>query len=279
MKQGALRILQEELATAGLYQGPIDGQLNDTLDQSAAGVIEARPAELSGDPSGWSTARKRVAAFQLACKDAGIEPGPADGLWGSLTETAYADFAFFKETGERPLNFRDIVPLDANPNGWPADHAGQQALFDFFDFNPNHGGEPQTTIVTVPWEMKLDWQRSVTTSRIGCHPKVAESLERVLVKIADRYDEAARIDMGLDLYGGCKFVRAKQNGSTWSTHSFAAAIDFDPGRNRLDWGWKKSRLARADCLDFWTFWEEEGWLSLGRVRNFDWMHVQAIKLP
>ncbi|MFY0618638.1 hypothetical protein [Shimia sp.] len=279
MKQGAIRILQQEMDAAGKYTGPIDGDLNATLDTAVAQLIDARSAELHGTPTGWSTARKRVAAFQLVCKDAEFDPGPTDGLWGSLTESAYADFRFFKNTGERPLNFRDIVPLNSNPNGWPTDRPGQAELFDFFDFNPNRGGEPATKIVRVPWTMKLDWDRSAKTSKIGCHPKLAESLERVLNKIADRYDDAARRDMGLDIYGGCKAVRKKRGGSTWSTHSFAAAIDFDPSRNKLNWGWDKARLARADCLDFWTFWEQEGWVSLGRERNFDWMHVQAIKLP
>ncbi len=279
MKQGAIRILQEQLTAQNRYDGPIDGQRNDGLDQSVAGMIEDRITEVSGDPSTWSAARKRVAGFQLVSGDAGFDPGPADGLWGSRTESAYADFQFFRETGERPLDFRDIVPQDINPNGWPTDRTSQAELFDFFSFNPNAGGEPATVIVPCPWEMKLDWDRSVKTRRIGCHPRVAESLERVLVRIADRYDATERVSMGLDIYGGCLSVRRKRNGSTWSTHSFAAAIDWDPPNNKLDWGWKNARLARADCLDFWQFWEDEGWLSLGRVKNFDWMHVQAIKLP
>lgn len=28
----------------------------------------------------------------------------------------------------------------------------------------------------------------------------------------------------------------------------------------------------------WKCWEEEGWVSLGRQRNYDRMHVQAAKL-
>lgn len=279
MKQGAIRILQDELDRAGKYTGPINGTLNAALDKSVGGLIEARKSDLSKSPNGWSAARKRVAAFQLICKDAEFDPGPADGLWGTMTESAYSDFRFFKETGERPLSFRDIEPLNANPNGWPTDRSGQAELFDFFDFNPNNGGQPATTSVRAPWTLKLAWDRSVKTTKIGCHPKVAQSLEKVLTNIAEHYDESARELLGLDIYGGCLNVRKKRGGSTWSTHSFACAIDFDPGRNKLKWGWDRARLARADCLDFWRFWEEEGWLSLGREKNFDWMHVQAIKLP
>jgi len=37
-------------------------------------------------------------------------------------------------------------------------------------------------------------------------------------------------------------------------------------------------VRQKDCEAFWKAWEEEGWLSLGRSRNFDWMHVQACRL-
>ncbi len=278
MKQGAIRILQSELSAQGLYAGPVNAQLNATLTASVAGVIENRRGDLSGDPTDWSDARKRVAVFQLICADAAFDPGPADGLWGQRTEFAYGQFSFFIDTGERPISFRDIVPLDVNPHGWPRDHGDQSELFDFFDFNPNAGGDPATLAVTCPWELKLDWDRSVKTSRIGCHPKLAQSLESILTKIHDHYGTDALVEMGMNIYGGCKNVRTKRGGSTWSTHSFAAAIDWDPGRNKLDWGWREARMARPDFLPFWQFWEEEGWLSLGRTRNFDWMHVQAIKI-
>ena len=131
MKQGAIRILQEELSATGTYSGPIDGQINAAMDTAAAALVQPRASELSGDPSAWSAARKRVAAFQLVSKDAGIDPGDIDGLWGSLTEAGYSDFRFFRETGELPMDFRDIVPLDVNPNGWPTDKTGQADLFSF----------------------------------------------------------------------------------------------------------------------------------------------------
>lgn len=56
------------------------------------------------------------------------------------------------------------------------------------------------------------------------------------------------------------------------------AIDFDPERNALKASNKTARLARPDCVEFWKIWESEGWVSLGRTRNFDWMHVQAARL-
>lgn len=46
--------------------------------------------------------------------------------------------------------------------------------------------------------------------------------------------------------------------------------------NRLRWGRGQARLAQRDAVPFWEAWEAEGWFSLGREKNFDWMHVQAV---
>lgn len=278
MKQGAVRILQTELERIGTYSGPVDGKLHPELAATIAGMIENRRADLSSDPADWSDKRKRVAAFQLICKDGEFDPGPIDGLWGQRTESAYFAIDFFHDTGERLINFRDIEPSGDNPNNWPADSSNQSEVMDFYDFNPNRGGEPATVIVDCPWQLTLDFNRSVKTQRIGCHPKVADSLNRVLTKIHSHYGTDEINELGLNIYGGCKNVRRKRGGSTWSTHSFAAAIDWDPANNKLQWGFDRAHMARPVYLPFWQAWEEEGWTSLGRAKNFDWMHVQAVRL-
>ncbi len=91
------------------------------------------------------------------------------------------------------------------------------------------------------------------------------------------YGEAEIARLRLDVYGGCYNPRKKRGGSTWSTHAWAVALDFDPANNRLRWGRDKASFARPDYDAWWNIWENEGWVSLGRVKNFDWMHVQAVK--
>jgi hypothetical protein len=66
--------------------------------------------------------------------------------------------------------------------------------------------------------------------------------------------------------------------SRMSTHAWAIAIDWDPDNNQLQWGRDRATLARPEYRDWWEIWEREGWLSLGRVKNYDWMHIQAAKL-
>jgi hypothetical protein len=69
-----------------------------------------------------------------------------------------------------------------------------------------------------------------------------------------------------------------RGGDRWSMHSWGIAIDFDPTRNSLHADHTQARLAQPDCNEFWRIWEDEGWVSLGRARDFDWMHVQAARL-
>jgi hypothetical protein len=61
-------------------------------------------------------------------------------------------------------------------------------------------------------------------------------------------------------------------------HSWGIALDFDPDRNQLSWGKPKALFSGVGYLPFWQAWEAEGWVSLGRKRDFDWMHVQAARL-
>jgi hypothetical protein len=83
---------------------------------------------------------------------------------------------------------------------------------------------------------------------------------------------------GLDRYGGSFNCRKKRGSSTaWSTHGWGISIDWFPSKNKLKWDSDKASLAHPDLDPWWEAWEKEGWLSLGRSENRDWMHVQAAK--
>ena len=83
----------------------------------------------------------------------------------------------------------------------------------------------------------------------------------------------------LDLWGGCLNVRTMRGGTRYSLHSWGIAVDYDPERNRLKWGRDRAAFAQPEYDPWWRLWEEEGWVSLGRHRNFDWMHIQAAFMP
>lgn len=138
-------------------------------------------------------------------------------------------------------------------------------------------GTGQTTI-ELPFDMYLAWDKGTRVRKMTLHSKVAGSAARVFERIAATYSAKERKDIGIDLFGGSLNVRKMRGGSAYSMHSWGIAIDFDPERNQLNWGRDKARLAKPDAVPFWVAWESEGWLSLGRARNFDWMHIQAARL-
>lgn len=275
MYQSAVRILQEVLKAKGLYSGKIDGDRGTKTHIAASKFVTKRKADLSGDPANWSGKRLSVAAYQLHLTDEGFDIGDVDGLWGLRTDGGHEGLEEKREFGA-PLNWRDVVPGRDNPHKWPADGAGQADLKAFY----GQPGNAKCTAgkVVCPWRLKLDWDRNVATTKISCHEKVAGSLQRVLNAVAAKYTEDQIDDLGLNIYGGCYNKRKKRGGSTWSTHAWGVALDFDPSRNKLKWGRDKANFARPEYGAWWEAWEAEGWLSLGRERNFDWMHVQAVKL-
>ena len=102
-------------------------------------------------------------------------------------------------------------------------------------------------------------------------------MKRVLTNTFNHYGYERIKDLRLDHWGGCLNVRRMSGGRKYSTHSWGIAVDYDPQHNRLKWGRDKAFFARPEYSKWWEFWENEGWTSLGRTRNFDWMHIQAAK--
>ncbi len=137
-------------------------------------------------------------------------------------------------------------------------------------------GKNQTMLV-LPFKMKLAWDKRRTIEKFSIHEKAHDSAARCFARIADAYDDKQRAELGIDLFGGCLNVRPMRGGSEYSMHAWGIAIDFDPERNQLKWDKRRARLARPDAETFWTIWEDEGWTSLGRTRDFDWMHVEATR--
>ena len=136
-------------------------------------------------------------------------------------------------------------------------------------------GENQTKLI-LPYPMRLSWDLNYTVKRITCHNKVADSLVKCLTKIYDLYDRDFKIiqSKGLDLFGGCLNVRKIRGGNSWSIHSWGTAIDLDPVNNKLKWGRDKAKMPE-EVIDIFV---DEGWVSLGRSKNFDYMHFQAANL-
>lgn len=263
--------LQRLLRAAGYYAGDIDGDIGPKTVAAVDRILQANAAAL---PTGQlSKARRRVMAAQLILNAAGFEVGAIDGYAGMLTKQALTDWNEEQLTGAKPAPWRpDDVPEEDDDRPLPA--WGRQK-----DMTRRFGtpGGPQCTRgqVTPPYAMALAWNTRQAVRVISCHEEVAASVERVLKRVESAFAPEKIIDLGLHLFGGCFSPRKKRGGKSWSTHAWGVALDFDPERNQLKWGRDRARLAKDDAVHWWRCWEAEGWLSLGRARNFDWMHVQA----
>ncbi|WP_018182499.1 peptidoglycan-binding protein [Kaistia granuli] len=225
--------------------------------------------------------------IQKRLKELGFDPGELDGKSGSKTVKAIKAFQIANGLSADgrvgPNTSAALFPDDANETedavAPVAEPSAAEAWPKQVDCMRHYGGVGLfQTRLALPYPMRLAWDKGVVVRSISVHEKVHDSAARAFAKIASRYNEAQRKDMGLDLFGGSLNVRKMRGGSGYSMHSWGIAIDFDPDRNQLKWDKERSRLARPDAADFWSFWEEEGWVSLGRSRNFDWMHVQAARL-
>lgn len=138
-------------------------------------------------------------------------------------------------------------------------------------------GENLTTI-TLPYEMKLAWELKTKVNKMTINKKVASAVERIFTRTLDYYGFEKIQQLGLDLNGGAYNRRRIIGGQGWSMHAYGIAIDIDPEHNQLKWGRDKARLAKPEYEPFWNIVESEGAFSLGKERNYDWMHFQFARL-
>lgn len=259
-----IKVAQRVLREKGLYNGAIDG-IAGPITMAALALVDGVDPELP-------KTRQVTSFMQIVANEQGIDAGPVDGFWGPRTNVAFEELMFQLDHGEAQPVWRPEEVEVVNPNGWPVQHS--PAFYEFY-------GEKGSGLVTIdlPYEMKLSWDLRIPVRRTTCHHKVVESLQRVLHKVKDIYGPDNISDLHLDHFGGCYNDRKMRGGNLWSAHAWGIALDFDTNRNQLLWGRDRAALAHPDCTEWWQCWEKEGWISLGRKRNFDWMHVQAARLP
>ncbi|MBI9111453.1 hypothetical protein [Maridesulfovibrio ferrireducens] len=208
----------------------------------------------------WTEKSCLVGYIQFLATRSGVECGPLDGYWGIKTSSAY-DLILSKNDNEE--NFK--IPT------WP--NSSMKELVHCY----GQIGVNQTRI-TLPYPHKLAWDTDTIVNSYLCHEKVHDSLKRVLTRTLLHYGNEKIEQLNLNLWGGCLNVRTMRGGAKPSTHSWGIAVDYDPGHNQLKWGRDKALFAKSEYDAWWSFWEEDGWTSLGRTKDRDWMHIQAANL-
>ena len=221
---------------------------------------------------------EEVKQWQLFLQSAGYRVPYVDGAFGPITERETIKFQVKNGlqpdgvVGSKTWSFVTKVsnntPLSLK---WPKQD--YKSMVNFY----GPVGENMTQL-ELPYPMKLAWDTGVIVKKISCNQKVAKSLYSILENTKKLYGEKQISLLKLDVFGGCLNVRKMRGGSAWSIHSWGAAIDLDPNNNQLRWNKDKASFGKKKYEEFWNIVEQEGWVSLGRARNFDWMHFQAAKL-
>ena len=116
---------------------------------------------------------------------------------------------------------------------------------------PTEDGRAYLVTLQLPYPMRLAWDKDKKVTKMRCHKLIKDNL-----------------------YGGCFNFRKMRGGSDYSRHSWAVAIDLDPERNQLKETSATARFARPEYKAMIDIFYKHGFESLGREKNYDWMHFQ-----
>lgn len=267
------RDIQRLLTAAGYYNAGIDGNFGPKSKEAVKKILDRNKPEATK----WSEARQRIAAVQIILNAAGYNAGTVDGYMGPNTRNAFDEWDYYVTNGKKLILPERTDPVinsstGASPTKWPK----QKDVPTFF----GKAGSPACTAgkAQLPFAFRIAWNKSQKVKSFSCHTKVADALTSIFAEAAKHYGEAAMVSMGLDLFGGCYNYRPMRNGSSLSMHAYGIAVDLDPERNQLSWGRDKAAFAKPSYDVWWRIVESHGALSLGRARNYDWMHFQFATL-
>ena len=138
---------------------------------------------------------------------------------------------------------------------------------------PNQQGSYLTTI-KLPYPMRLAWDKKVKVTTMRCHKLVADDFQKVFNELLNHYGYEKIVELGIDLFGGCFNFRAMRGGSDYSRHSWGIAIDLHPERNQLHETSATARFARPEYHAMIDIFYKHGFVSLGKEKNYDWMHFE-----
>lgn len=253
------RVIQAYLQTQGLYSGKLDGLLGHGSKTAMRQLLIAHNIS----PVSWDDERLLIGVQQQMFIEGGVDRsmvGPVDGFAGPMFRAAF----------ERWQDFQRIAPVWSPPmqtrSVWPK-QANVEQVF----------GKPGANLVSLklPYPLKIEWSPGQVLKSLQVNKVCATSLEEVLLDVRSAYTEQERSTLGLDVYSGGFTIRPMKSSSRLSMHAYGIAFDFFSQQNQYRWTQAQAAFARPEYEPWWKCWEDRGWVSLGRERDFDWMHVQA----
>lgn len=206
-----------------------------------------------------------VRFVQTQLQERGLYAGKIDGDPGPMTQAAL----------KKSLSNDPILSVP-EPEDLGVTYPTQAKVVDFYGAA---GGKDCTAgTVVLPFAFPIAWDTSQKVTRFTCHTRVAQPLTSIFREAAAHYGETEFRNLRLDMFGGCYNYRMVRGGSSLSMHAWGIAVDLDPERNQLKWGRDKAAFAKPEYDPWWKIVEDHGAVSLGRQRNYDWMHFQFARL-
>lgn len=264
------------------------GDINGKIDEATITAIQSLLKSYKIDTKGWNSKRLTVAAEQAvyrSMKLSGSSGLDIDGLVGPQTNYVREAYTAQLATTWRD-RLEDIIEARAKPapkpepavskpvKETPASNWPRQSDCTSFYGKP---GSNQVTL-NLPYPMRIAWEPKQVIRSWSCHRKVHDNMERIFQRTLDFYGMERIRELRLDMWGGTLNVRKMRGGSSWSMHSWGAAVDIDPDRNGLKTSWKNAQMSKPAYKKFVEFWYDEGAINLGVERNYDPMHFQFMRL-
>jgi len=248
----------------GYYKGvPIKRLIGpEPMKAAARFIMDCEPGAIIAFQNTNTQTRLAVGVVQCHLRNKGFDPGKVDGWAGPQT-----DYALDQYMGkvEYFLDFPEPKQV------WPK-QADVPAFY-------GEKGQHQVTIKS-PFPLVCAWNNDLIIEHMSVHEKVADSATRILEAIHKAYSEVQVREFGINQFGGSLNVRLMRGSAVmWSMHSWGIAQDWYPQMNQFKWGRDKAVFARPEYNAFINCFEAEGWNSLGRKKNYDWMHFQAAIIP
>lgn len=134
------------------------------------------------------------------------------------------------------------------------------------------GDEGNMVYVKPPYTIYYDGKPYKHGVRV--HKAAAPSLEKIFAEVLSTYGPERIHALHLDDYAGGYTYKKTTGGSSMSIHSWGCAIDWWPSKNALKTHAPAAGFSGKDYEAWWRIWEKYGWHSLGREKDYDWMHVQ-----
>lgn len=158
-----------------------------------------------------------------------------------------------------------------SPPAWPTQAQVRRGISIF-----GSPGCEQNLVSIIPAYQLYFEGKPVRSIRV--HKLIAGHVNDALAEIQAHYGAEEIHRLGFDDYGGSYNYRPTATGKSLSMHAWGIALDFAPRANAYALKSPRASLSHPDCDAWWQIWEKHGAVSLGRERNYDWMHLQFARL-